>query len=569
MTKRSDKHQATVDDRRPTGRENFRDTADSIVVAFILAFVFRAFVVEAFVIPTGSMAPTLYGRHGSMCCESCGYTFAYGLRDAGNSGRGPVHGANSKALCPNCSRLNTNLVQNDKAGNSEAGDRILVLKWPLDIGGARLSTQRWNVMVFKDPSDGMTNYIKRIVGLPEEVLSIIDGDVYTVPIAELSDASRQILFDLVKRKTELQYGTKRGRLERVPTQVLDELDGKLRIPRKTSVAQRSLWFNVYNHDYQPKKLVRGPPRWVASGTEGSAWDTTRRAVVFDGVGKPPEFIKLHNGLTADAYAYNLKGPRPMRSLNPVEDLRVRFVLSPQSTSGSVRVQLAKRGRVFTATIGMDGSLSISAEEKGQSLREFDSLKTSRAGLFSSQKAVEVAFEIVDYRASLWVGGEEILATTDEQFSPDIKTLRQGARSVTIAPRVCGDSAAFELMHLVVERDVYYRDPGQDALRSAIGNWCDDQSMWGSPSKPILLRQGEYFALGDNSPQSQDSRLWTQIGPHLRDRGERFQLATIPEDQLVGRAFFVYWPSGRRLGDWLPGLGKIGIIPNVGRMRWIR
>ena len=31
---------------------------------------------EAFVIPTGSMAPTLMGRHKEVVCPSCGYTYA-------------------------------------------------------------------------------------------------------------------------------------------------------------------------------------------------------------------------------------------------------------------------------------------------------------------------------------------------------------------------------------------------------------------------------------------------------------------------------------------------------------
>ena len=44
-------------------QENGRETFESIVVAFVLAFLFRAFEAEAFVIPTGSMAPTLLGRH--------------------------------------------------------------------------------------------------------------------------------------------------------------------------------------------------------------------------------------------------------------------------------------------------------------------------------------------------------------------------------------------------------------------------------------------------------------------------------------------------------------------------
>ena len=40
-----------------------RETIESVWVAIILAFVLRAFMIEAFVIPTGSMAPRLMGEH--------------------------------------------------------------------------------------------------------------------------------------------------------------------------------------------------------------------------------------------------------------------------------------------------------------------------------------------------------------------------------------------------------------------------------------------------------------------------------------------------------------------------
>src|ERR1700733_14132653 len=52
---------------------SIKETIESILVAFILAFIFRGFVVEAFVIPTGSMAPTLMGAHSRFICDDCGY----------------------------------------------------------------------------------------------------------------------------------------------------------------------------------------------------------------------------------------------------------------------------------------------------------------------------------------------------------------------------------------------------------------------------------------------------------------------------------------------------------------
>src|SRR5258705_43367 len=63
-----------------------KETVESILIAFILAFVFRAFVVEAFVIPTGSMAPTLLGAQMRFTCKECGYTFDTNYAtNAGNS----------------------------------------------------------------------------------------------------------------------------------------------------------------------------------------------------------------------------------------------------------------------------------------------------------------------------------------------------------------------------------------------------------------------------------------------------------------------------------------------------
>ena len=49
------------------------NTFEWLITAFILAFVFRAFVMEAFRIPTGSMADTLKGAHFRLRCQQCGY----------------------------------------------------------------------------------------------------------------------------------------------------------------------------------------------------------------------------------------------------------------------------------------------------------------------------------------------------------------------------------------------------------------------------------------------------------------------------------------------------------------
>src|SRR4030042_6168059 len=73
------------------------DTFEWLITAFILAFVFRAFVMEAFRIPTGSMADTLKGAHFRLRCPQCGYAYDHGFvpqsygmaEDTHPPGRGP------------------------------------------------------------------------------------------------------------------------------------------------------------------------------------------------------------------------------------------------------------------------------------------------------------------------------------------------------------------------------------------------------------------------------------------------------------------------------------------------
>ncbi|HEY3244478.1 MAG TPA: S26 family signal peptidase [Phycisphaerae bacterium] len=580
------------DTRAETTHEGVKDTLESIIVAFVLAFVFRAFVIEAFVIPTGSMAATLLGKHGTITCKDCGYEFDYGLTDLSTPGptveeRQGQYGPNSRAVCPNCRYENTQLRVNDRAKNAEAGDRILVLKWPWEIDRASLGAKRWDVTVFKDPSDGTTNFIKRMAGLPHEVLMIVDGDVYAVPEASLSPQSLETFQYYRQVKQLLQANSigfkdrpaeERERYNRLtpqervlfdhpmPEAVLRELERKLTIQRKTDEAQDSLWFIVYDHDYPPVDWHEGQPAWMPLNRAESGWNADpkeervqERRVRFNGIGKPRQGLAFSAGASAggpinDAYAYNLAGV----SRNPVADLRLSFVLAPQGGEGSLWLKLSKRGNAFWARLQRDGHVSLTRTD-GREPDGVDALANGRVRPFNDGDKRRIVFEDVDYRVRLYVDDQVVLETTPQQYSPDLHAIRAESMRASETPRIFAENLQLELWHLMLQRDVYY-SRAQDGQGFA-------RLPWGIDGNPILLADGEYFMLGDNSPQSQDSRLWARIGPHLRNR-ENYQLGTVPRDQLIGRAFFVYWPSGLRI-PWLPILRDYGIIPNVGRMRWIR
>jgi len=142
-----------------------REFVESVVIAVVLAFLFRAFEAEAFVIPTGSMATTLMGEHKDVVCSQCGQPY-----QASASGEGYVEYTN----CPTCRypmRLDPEAHPNQ--GNF-SGDRILVSKFAYEIA----EPERWDVVVFKFPGNSDQNYIKRLIGLPGETVRIEHGDIY-------------------------------------------------------------------------------------------------------------------------------------------------------------------------------------------------------------------------------------------------------------------------------------------------------------------------------------------------------------------------------------------------------
>src|ERR1700722_6294304 len=101
------KPKTTASPKKASTESNVKETVESILVAFILAFIFRAFVVEAFVIPTGSMAPTLLGAHFRFTCPDCGYVFDvnYPEKSPDDLNIPATSWPAGQVYCPNCGYL--------------------------------------------------------------------------------------------------------------------------------------------------------------------------------------------------------------------------------------------------------------------------------------------------------------------------------------------------------------------------------------------------------------------------------------------------------------------------------
>ena len=107
-----------------------REGIESIVIAVILALLFRTFEAEAFVIPTGSMAPTLQGRHKDVTCSQCDYRYRAGASLEHEFGQ---KGAVVETTCPMC-RYGQRIDPKKRNQDSFSGDRILVNKFAYQFG---------------------------------------------------------------------------------------------------------------------------------------------------------------------------------------------------------------------------------------------------------------------------------------------------------------------------------------------------------------------------------------------------------------------------------------------------
>lgn len=522
--------------------QQIKESLESILLALILAFVFRAFVVEAFVIPTGSMASSLYGAHINHLCTNCGYAFAVGM------GTQP-----DRAKCPNCEWVD-DLI--DTPPSPESGDRILVLKWPFALGGP-LAPQRWDVVVFKAPfssashaeRDGQTNYIKRLIGLTDEVVELIDGDVYIAPANDVPDAIRTKLL-----------------AEPLPLPLTPEehtqLDARLRIARKTPAAQAVLWQVVYDMDFPPHIAKVGlTPAWVPLSNQ-SDWTIHRRTLTIDTAATEPQFIQLEGKSFRDDYGYNNGG-----GLRIVSDLRLCATITWHGGDGPLFLQLSKHDELFTVEINpkegtlrtlrapIDGSRSPRLIGPTQTFKPWKRNWPLRLSMANVDHQIQVLMN----DTIVWQSPEDAFPVTADWAQ------RQPYESKAPIVRIGAANLVADLQHTAVHRDVYYRDADKVVIPNPYGR--QDLSIlagrpgWGTRDNPMLLRHNEYFVLGDNSPQSLDSRAWWQIGDHLA--GRDYRIGTVPADQMIGKAFFVYWPSGYRPF----GLGA-PVVPNVGRMRWV-
>jgi hypothetical protein len=165
---------------------------------------------------------------------------------------------------------------------------------------------------------------------------------------------------------------------------------------------------------------------------------------------------------------------------------------------------------------------------------------------------------VDYRVSVRINGNEVLAY---EYDPDEKTLWKNAAEPSYAadpyahPQVrltaAGQKCSIE--HLQLSRDIYYLNVNNSSSTPFLA----------TPLRPADLKAGEYFCMGDNSFVSFDGRYWPDPIDLPKEGMPHIDAGRVPEQFMLGKAFFVYWPAGYSV----PSTG-VNIVPDFGDMRFI-
>lgn len=547
MSKASDSKALKPAHQPPQGV--LRETMESIAFAFVLALLFRSFVAEAFVIPTGSMAPTLYGRNKDVVCPGCGYSYAIGASDEldDESGTYLIESRRiDQSMCPNCRHMHK-----VRSLPVFKGDRILVNKSSYQFG----EPDRWDVIVFRYPEDTQKNYIKRLVGLPGETIRIERGDVYA----------------------------RKG------------AGGEFRILRKQDPDKQKLLQQVVCDDRDaPHMLIKSgwPEAWQADSAGEGSWKHDPVARRFDVTasdavqsvryqhlvpsiadwsaaeeGRPANPNPLPQ-LVSDFCGYNAYTGGRASGLDDdhfwVGDLTLSCALTISATSGkesSFTLELNEGVRRYRCRIDVaTGQATLTRNDDLAA----DPDNSPEIELAKAQTAVKgpgkykLRFANVDDRLCLWVNdswlnrglvqfgpGAEFDAPANRR--PQATDLRPAAFSAVGLTATVAD--------LLIERDIYYRaeSVSNDAhgfsshevddslkLREALDNpqeWGDIYEQYSRKAEFRELGPDEFFVMGDNSPRSQDSRLWPNQVRHAPNRH------AVGRQALIGKAFFIYWPHG--------------------------
>ncbi len=500
------------DKAQPAGKspaQEFRELVVCLGVAVMLALLIKFVLIENFVIPSGSMEPTLNGR-------------------------------------------------------PDGGDRVLCTKFNYRWR----SPQRWEIFVFLYPFEQARarapqlsheayqnqNFIKRCVGLPGETIALQAGDVFTSKRG--APYVRQVKSDAIQRRIwipvyaesfadlrteELAHFWRQGGQGEATV-----ADGSLRLTGSERVTLayrprcRDIWHpeNLVELEFVPDRYVLRQPVTFRCPDCGASYRKTvqtqniearcpkchrllleNSAVTY---GRRSDLVLPSSGFKISAFTQGEEDKLRQEPYHATPDLRWTAKVQPVQSQARLTLELNDEAWLVQASLGggNPGRFELAVNGRPQP-------QASGAADFAPGRWHEVEFYRLDGRVRLFLDGQPLVADfalpIPEGNDP---TLVETPRRTGAGLFVSGGTVLVD--ELSLDRDIYYFPPDDASPGGGSGQFLRRRERFQVPDDG-------YLALGDNSPSSNDSRYW----------------GAVPAANLRGPAIFTWWPPHRArwLAQW--------------------
>ena len=433
-------------------------------------------------------------------------------------------------------------------GDMRDGDRVIADKITFLIQPIK----RYDVLLFRFPLDKTTNFIKRVVGLPSEEIMIKHGDIYVRPF-------------------------KNGK---------EDEGGDFAIAKKPLGKQESIWM----------------PVWPETG-KGSKWNGDED-YLRDNWNLPKDNqYRIENGKlylqgnTVIKYQHEIRDWYPWNDGNHnVTDLKLAFRFIAEESGGEIQTTLKTQSgnitvRLFPAKANPPDSespnLTWHFRFPSSDLMSWPNtfeFNVPEQNVFISQKidvsiepGKEYLVELLNFDGSFYFKlNKKVVLKYD--YITDLKNAYTDANVADEPISIEAKKHPVVLSDFYIGRDVYYA--------------CDYDSRGVlKEGKPFSIPAGKYFAIGDNVPNSKDSRAWRVRTVTLKngkvikadvdsvvDDGDEIRIVRersknrggdiwgvshvikksdidydnydvepypfVSEDEIFGRGLFIYWPIKR-------------------------
>lgn len=459
-------------------RIRFRAAIEACVWLLLAAAALETWLLAGIAVPCrvvgDSMAETLLGAHREIRCADCGHSFVCGV---------DRRSARTQAVCPNCG-----YAANDLTSQPELdGDRLLIDRTAFSLRSPR----RWEIAALQHPQRSNELLVKRVVGLPGEIIEIRNGDVYA----------------------------------------------DVEIQRKTLAEQHGMAILVHDANHRPTLKPTPRPRWRPEQRE-SRWKADGNGFSHSGSDKIDWLVYHHERRVSgpqpsyvaspitDICGYNQSQPRRDEDIHAVSDVLLSFQLTVgEFSQGDLYVRVTDGDNCFEIQLQFARQCQgwmryrLVADRK-PTLDVPERVAIPQLGNLKQTHLIEVS--LFDQQFLFAMDGQTLMAWPYERRktpTPPSTPLAIGTQGLKA-----------NIQNLRVYRDVYYTPPVDAPAAEA-----------------IKLADDEYFVLGDNSSVSDDSRNWIGRGNVSSKSLMGKPLAAIPSLEVTpwqGRHFQV--PNLRRI-----------------------